>query len=162
MDTSTATTTKSELSAEWQAFFAEIFPPKPEPVSSELPAALQMVVDTAALPYIAIVLVNMIGNGNGAVGHLDINQTYNQPAIVLARNERDFMTDKITARTTYQLQRTLAHELGHWQDLVENGSTYESKGFKACEDYADHYRVEMLKALSLPLQPQDYQYQEAQ
>jgi hypothetical protein len=124
----------------------KIFPPKPEAIPSELPPEMREVLDIARdfglenIPPIVIGDHDIVQNSR-----VDFN-AYAHTTIVISRRYVD-----CRERTNSQMARSLAHELGHWDHIMRGKGTYETFGFKNCEDWADDYRDRVMNRTSFEM-----------
>jgi hypothetical protein len=117
---------------------AEIFPAKPVAETIGMTAELQEVIDAAieaGLEYVPAIIVSEFKNDfTGRVNTYDFSENAVQVNTVLCIGGKVQCT-----RTVAQMQRTLAHELGHCFHMQHFGASYETHGFAWCEDYADTF-----------------------
>lgn len=134
---------------ECKEMLMKIFPPKQEPIASELPFEMQEIVRIAQDMGLEDIPTIVLDDSTNHIewGKVDFH-TYARTTIVIFTNWKSVF-DGIIPLTMEQKCRTLAHELGHWNHITTtNGGTYESSGFRACEDWADAYRDRIMERVS--------------
>lgn len=119
----------------------EIFPPKPEPPSCQLSERMLAIVAAAqkmGLEYLPAISIEAMGDKCSCVDF----STYN--VVTIRISTQNMFTHEL--RSSSQLEKTLAHELGHCFHL-QAGEHYGTKGLKWCEDYADEMRDKLLTCI---------------
>jgi hypothetical protein len=131
----------------------KIFPPKPDPIASELPAEMTEVIEIAKeLGVTLFPPVVFFDNHDAPAKCSCVNfHDYSKTTIEIVTHGL-FQIE----RTNSEMARSLAHELGHCKHIQEGKGTYETWGFKKCEDYASSFADEVMSRASFDIVRNDW------